>query len=354
MIDNDHENRSSKSQGQSGQSQDGRNHKSRRSVLQNIIAKTSSSVALLNTAAMWNQNPSNALAATQEEPLLLSSSPSPSITHKVNINVRISRADGTFYVRDDPPGTIPTPDNQVFYGTITIGLYGALAPNHVAKFLQYADNPNPFDDNPLPSYSKSSFTTFDQSNGLLTGGVIPGLHFTNSFNGASALEYGGRISPVSLWIDSNNSNNNKKVSHNRKGLITHRNLEVLPNFGILTRGATELDASHTVFGELLPTESSDAFLDRIVDLPTYSNTRPVSVTTTTAAAAATTTAPAATSDFNRESAVGGAASSFYSYQKELFRSAAKTFGDTRIDNIYEGKILRRVEVTSLSIDTLST
>ena len=280
----------------------------------------------------------------------------PPITHKVNFNVRISRADGTFYVRDDPPGTIPTPDNQVFMGTITLGLYGTLAPNHVSKFLQYA-TPNsngnsydPFEEFPFPSYSKSQFTTFTQSNGLLIGGTIPGLHIDN-IGGSAALEYRGRLSAASLWIDDFVGGNKSKISHSKKGLLTHRNLDVLPNFGITTRDARELDGSYTVFGQILPTESSDAFLRRIVDLPTYSNTRPVSVTTTTNTSANANASVPVVSP-SSSGATAEVASSVYSFQRDLFRSAAKTFGDTRLDNIYDGKILRRVEVTSVSVETL--
>ena len=174
---------------------------SRRDILHNLAVSVCSTAT---TALLYN--PSAALALVEEKqrnmdnPILPSFLPT--ITHKVNFNVRISRADGTFYVRDDPPDVIPTPDNQVFTGTITVGLYGTHAPNHVSKFLQYADSSNydPLEDFPLPSYSKSIFTTFIQSNGVLIGGSIPGLSIS-SINGASALEYRGRVIPASLWID---------------------------------------------------------------------------------------------------------------------------------------------------------
>lgn len=303
---------------------------SRRDILHNLAVSVCSTAT---TALLYN--PSAALALVEEKqrnmdnPILPSFLPT--ITHKVNFNVRISRADGTFYVRDDPPDVIPTPDNQVFTGTITVGLYGTHAPNHVSKFLQYADSSNydPLEDFPLPSYSKSIFTTFIQSNGVLIGGSIPGLSIS-SINGASALEYRGRVIPASLWID-DFTQQKAKIPHFKKGLITHRNLDVLPNFGITTREANELNGSHTVFGEIIPTDSSNAFFSRIVDLPTYSMS---------------------TDNTINNPAVGEVASSFYSFQKDLFRSAAKTFGDTRLDNIYEGKILRRVEVTSVSVEKI--
>jgi cyclophilin family peptidyl-prolyl cis-trans isomerase len=258
----------------------------------------------------------------------------PAITHKVTFNVRISRADGTFYVRDEVD---PTPDNNVFTGSVTLGLYGDYAPNHVERFLKYVDvNYSPLDDIPFPSFSRSQFTTLNQSTGLLTGGVIPGLHTTN-FNGASALEYSGRITVASLWAD--DFKGKTKLLHSRPGLLTHKNLNVLPNFGITTRSAFELNSDHTVFGTVLPSTSTSGgedFLSRCVELPTYSNTKPAGTI-------------GQESNANTRAA-GEVASSVYSFQKDLFRSAAKTFGDTRLDNVYEGKILRRVEVTSVKIE----
>lgn len=256
----------------------------------------------------------------------------PTITHKVIFNIRISRADGTFYTRDDPEP--PTPDNQVFTGDIALGLYGDLAPNHVEKFLNYVDvKYSPADDSPLPSYARSQFPSLDQSTGLLAAGYIPGLHLT-SFAGSTALEYGGRILSTKLWADDFLSK--KKTLHYRPGLLTHRDLDVLPNFGITTRSAMELNTGNTVFGSLLPTESSIAFLSRCADLPTYSLDRPA----------------LPIGEEQRSRAAEEVATSVYSFQKNLFRSAAQTFGDTRLGSVYEGKILRRIEVTSVSFEKM--
>lgn len=250
----------------------------------------------------------------------------PEITSKVKFNVRISRADGTFYTRDDET------DKDVFNGSLTFGLYGKIAPNHVEKFLSYAQSYNPLDDNPLPSYSRSQFPSLNQSNGLLTAGFIPGLQLS-TFAGSSALEYRGRILPANLWIEKNQYD---RISHSRAGLLTHRDLDVLPTFGITTRAAHDLDSTNTVFGTIIETESSKAFLGRCIDLPTYSLDRPA--------------VPVGDKVGNSSSrATEEVASSIYSLQKEFFRGAAKSFGDTRLDNVYEGKILRRVEVVSTEI-----
>jgi cyclophilin family peptidyl-prolyl cis-trans isomerase len=292
----------------------------RRSMFEKIVLGATS--AFLSTSAAANA-------------INLQQSPDdPKITHKVTFNVRISRADGTFYTKAEPDA--PGIDNQVFTGSITLGLFGELAPNHVSRFLSYVDVPySPADDNPLPTYARSQFQSLDQSTGLLTAGFSPGLHLT-TFAGSSALEYGGRILSSKLWVD--DFKEKKRLVHNRPGLLTHRDFDVLPEYGITTRAAPELNAAYTVFGTVLPTESSNAFLSRCVDLPTYSLDRP-------AASVGVENSP-------KTRAVEEVASSVYSFQKDFFRGAAKTFGDTRLDNVFEGKILRRVEVTSISFEKL--
>lgn len=244
------------------------------------------------------------------------------ITDKVLMDVRISRQDGTFYVRDDLEDT---PENKVFYGQLTIGLFGTLAPKTVTEFLSYVDiNFNPTDENPLPSYARSSFVSLDQSTGLLLGGNIPSLEVTE-FGGSTALKYGGRILMAPLWFDGQQT---ERISHTRKGLLTHRTLDVTPTFGITTRPATELDGTHTVFGQLLLDDTSQSFLNLVQDLPTYSMERP-------------------RGDPRQETAMDNVASAVFNSQREIFRSAAQTLGDTRVSKLYPGKLLRRVEVTQI-------
>ena len=69
------------------------------------------------------------------------------------------------------------------------------------------------------------------------------------------------------------------------------------------------------------------FLNYVQDLPTYSVDRSRGMT-------------------------DPVSSSVYSFQKEIFRGAAKTFGDSRLTSVFEGKILRRIEVTSIQQQTL--
>jgi len=315
----------------------GRLGASRRDVLQSSVTMT-----MLSTlaASMLFSDPQSALAA--EGGVLANtaaqSQTDPSdavITDKVYMDVRISRQDGTFYVRDDLPDT---PENRVFYGRLVIGLFGKNAPVHCERFLSYITaSASPLDENPLPSYGRSVFTSLDPPTGLLVGGYIPSLQ-VSEVAGQTALRYGSRIIPASLWIENRRGETiPPPVSHSKKGLLTHRVLEVMPTFGITTRSDTrELDSTHVVFGRLLssqetkPSEGDNKaaeFLDIVRDLPVYSVERPSMV------------------DPLNEDPVNSAAQAVYNAQKNFFRGAAKSFGDTRLDKIYEGKLLRRVEVT---------
>jgi cyclophilin family peptidyl-prolyl cis-trans isomerase len=242
------------------------------------------------------------------------------ITDKVFIDVRIARKDGSTYVRDDLDDSF---ENRVLFQRIKIGLYGKQAPNHTEKFLSYIETPSNVDmeellDNPYPSYSRSNFPSLDQETGLLMGGNIPSLR-VKDVAGTAALTYGNRVLPASLWIDTTEN----RISHSTKGLLTHRNLEVLPTFGITTRSQPSLDATHTVFGQVLWDDDTLRFFRDLEDIPTYSVER-----------------PSGFDDFN----TGEVATTVYNAQREFFRGAAKTFGDDRVSKLYNGKLLRRMEV----------
>lgn len=254
----------------------------------------------------------------------------PQITHKVFFDVRISRSDGTFYVRD--PNVNGQTDGEAtdepFYGQLVFGLFGNRCPNHVKQFLSYVDVPYEID-NPLPSYSRSRFTTLDISSGLLIGGAIPGLDVT-SLAGGNVLEYGGRVLPAKLWLEDAGG---EKIAHTKKGLLTHRDLDVTPTFGITTVGSsTALDSTHTVFGCVL--EDKAGFLEKVIDLPVLTDSGKVSRT-----------------DMNaEEDSVGSSlASSLFTAQRKVFRDAAKTFGDSRLEKVYDGKLLRRIDVSKVGV-----
>ena len=247
----------------------------------------------------------------------------PKVTQKVYIDVRISRADGTFYVKPDDE---VRPDDEPFYGQLVVGLFGEQVPQHCKEFVSYIDVPYQVD-TPMPSYSRSKFQTLDSSTGLLVGGTIPGLA-VNIIAGGQVLEYSGRVLPAKLWLE---DKSNQKISHTRKGLLTHRNLDVTPSFGITTRGySTILDSDHTVFGLVL---EDSGLLDKVVDLPVLTDGGTVSKT----------------SDELGVSPGGSVASSVFTAQRRVFRDAAKTFGDTRLERVYDGKLLRRIEVTKVGL-----
>jgi cyclophilin family peptidyl-prolyl cis-trans isomerase len=247
------------------------------------------------------------------------SMPQVPITDKVFFDVRVARQDGSTYVRDDLPDTF---ENQVLKARIGFGLYGSVAPNHVERFLSYVVPPKDDDvENPYPCYGRSSFTALDQETGLLQGGYVPSLR-VKDIGGSTAITYGSRVMPASLWIDKASSSYGK-LSHTTKGLLTHKTLDPTPSFGITTRAAPELDGTHTVFGQVLWDESTLEWFRNLEEIPTYSIDRPSAYD---------------------DSQTGGVATSVYNAQREFFRGAAKSAGDTRVNKLYEGKLLRRTEV----------
>lgn len=277
--------------------------------------------ALLSAASLGSQA-SNAIEVTSSTQYIDASQAK--ITNKVYFNVRISRQDGSFYVRDDLPDT---PENQVFYGKLMVGLFGQNAPIHVEKFLSYIPSlaSSPFEENPLPSYGQSQFPRIDQDTGLVWGGKIPSLQVAE-YGGSSALQYYGRILPASLWMERDREL--QRISHNQKGLLTHASLDLTPEFAITTRRDNkELDGRYTVFGKILQDDSSDQFLSLIQDLPTYEVNLPSS----------------------SDGVVEDAASVIFNAQRQFFRNTAKQFGDSRLGKTYEGKFLRRVEVTQVGM-----
>lgn len=273
----------------------------------------------------------------------------PTITHKVFFDVRISRKDGTFYVRDDLPDI---PENQVWQGRITFGLFGDYAPFVVDQFLKYLPDgpgdPNMLSDNPFPKYDRSLFTKYDSKDDLISGGSIPGLEIAE-FGGSTALKYGERVlASPSLWIEKDLSSKYTKLKHNAPGLLTHRILDIMPSFDITALSTSplspneQLDGTHFIFGTMLLGEKEDEslrkqnleFLKVASDIPTYSVDRPPT------ASLSSTKQSGEVSDPKEE-----IASAVFNKQREIFRGAAKSFGDTRIDKVYEGKFLRKVQVT---------
>jgi cyclophilin family peptidyl-prolyl cis-trans isomerase len=331
----------------------------RRSILHSMAAH---SLALCSTMTMLPRSslaaPSSTIAASTPTPTTTTiisfiSPEQATVTDKAYMNVRISRQDGTFYVRDDLPDT---PENKVFYARLVFGLFGKEAPRHVEKFKSYIVPPknsaattnNDSDDDPLPLYDRSTFTSFDQGTGVLMGGKIPSLELTE-MAGSTALRYGGRLLPASLWLEQRNSNSGNRiiVSHTARGLLTHRQLEALPDFGITTRtDTTMLDRSHVVFGKLILDDDAQAFLNIVSNLPTYGLERPNPINNDNDLMVSSSSS---NNSNNNPALVNDAAAAVFNAQRQFFRKTAKAFGDSRLDKLYEGKLLRRVEVTSTGI-----
>ena len=286
------------------------------------------------------QSSSSSMAAALADPV---------ITDKVHFNIRISRPDGSFYVRDDDVDAAEI--DRVFYCRIVVGLFGQDVPNHVQRFLSYCIGTeqqlaasSAAGGSDAPSYASSMVTGMDPATGLLQAGVIPSLRVTLAVAGTTtALEYRGRLVPASVWLDAvpsktsssatSSTQQKQPLSHVGKGLLTHARLDLTPTFGITTRSDTrELDGSHQVFGRILFDESEGAyeFLERVRDLPTYSLERPISM------------------DDEDDTPVDAIADAVFAAQRNFFRKLAKDVGDTRLDKVYPGKFLRRVEVTQVS------
>lgn len=309
---------------------------SRRLMLTKELPSVVSSTLMATTVMVC---PSVVSAATDTQQAVESSPASssvfPPVTHKVFFDLRISRSDGSFYVRDELPND--PAENRVFTGTVTMGLFGTLAPVHVEEFLKYVTVPyDPLDDNPAPCYGRSVFTRLNQSNGLLEGGSIPGLEVT-TIGGGSAIRYNDRILPSPVWLEKGGGASKDRLSHGiGKGLLTHRTLDLSPNFEITTRPNADLDSTHFVFGRLLLDEDETGsegnlkFLDTCQDIPTYSMDR-----------------PAAPDNVDR--ATEELASAVFAKQRDFFRGAAKTLGDTRLGKVYEGKLLRRICVSKVGL-----
>ena len=334
----------------------------KRRKFMNVILTT-----LLSAATVVSPRPSLAATPSTSSPPATASATTrtsvaeaqPKVTDRLFFNVRISRQDGTFYVRDDED--LNDPNDQVFSGQLILELFGDVAPETVQRFKSYAIVPTTVLDGeaPLPTYARSVFSSVDAATGLIVGGKIPGLDIT-LVNGASALRYGSRVFPASLWLEkrattssSSSSSSNSpgiKLSHRGKGLLTHAILEPLPIFGITTRSdTTELDATHVVFGRIVLSDDDDktsknagrAFVQRVLELPTYSVDSRPSAAETQDVNGLVTTAEA--------TLVEEAAQAVFSAQRNFFRKTAQALGDSRLEKVYPGKLLRRVEVTQVGV-----
>jgi len=258
----------------------------------------------------------------------------PATTDEVRLRVRISRSDGTFYDKTGEGGD--TPGDSVFSASLRIGLFGTSAPIHAQQFLKYIDGGEVSgtsvavgeDDEPFPSYGSSSFKSYDDALGILEGGSISGLS-AESFGGAPALRYGRRLIPATLWLEKNGNNMSGTCP---PGMLVHRTLDVLPTFGVTVRPTTVRDGKIVgsrdetiVFGRVTIDGDAENFFSAASALPTYSVERPT---------------------YSDEGGITQTvAANVFNNQRDFMRNFAGAIGDTRLSKVYNGKLLRRVEVT---------
>ena len=252
-------------------------------------------------------------APATSAPTLAPATSEPRITHRLFMEVRIARTDGTFAVRDDD-------DDPPYRGRLTFGLYGDAAPKSTRQFLQFVEGSDAssvfgVSDDGLPRGPRYSKSLFARRDGLvLEGGKIGGLTPV-ALGAARLLRYkdGSALDVSSPPVESSG------VRHARRGLLTRRVLDGGPEFGITLTALDppELEAERVVFGTLL--DGGDEFLRRVERLPVYS--------------------------YASAEEPGSIADEVFQAQKKFFVDASKSFRDDRAASIYPGKILRRVEVT---------
>ena len=253
-------------------------------------------------------------------------------------------------------------------GRVVIGLYGKEAPKTVAHFLQFF--PKAGD---RPSYSTGAFFRHEPGK-WLEGGRISGL-FPTQLAGSESFEWNGGVYPLKAPVEAN------ELHHDRKNLLSHKKFNAGPEFAVLLSPGThagimrashvsvlrlreqsvcvgrqasctelvlhahvwmctvgmwlahgwlsssdrggaagELDATNTVFGEVLEGEN---LLLEMAELPFVTG--------------------------KSLDPSGSVASNLFAAQNQYFRGLAKAVGDTRVAKTYPGKLLRRVEITKAGV-----
>ena len=200
-------------------------------------------------------------------------------------------------------------------GRLEFEIFGDDAPAAAANFLsfvrgdigQFAKTPGEG-----PSYRQGAFTTLEPGV-LLQGGRINGLKL-GEFGGEPVWEFGTRPVPVKAVVEAND------LSHDRRGLLTRKQFQAGPEFGITLGPATSLNGGWEVFGRVSSDESG--LLKLMEGLP-YITGRSLEE-------------PGSVSD------------GIFNAQKGLFGGLAKGMGDARAED-RTGRLLRRVEMVNCGL-----
>lgn len=237
----------------------------------------------------------------------------PEITDKVKLDIKIAN-----YTEE----SIGRNRGATGSGSVTIGLYGKASPEHVKRFMNVIRG----DGVETPNYGNALFYKITPT-GLLEMDKVKGIRKVN-IAGQEQYEYNGNILSGYTPLLENNG-----LSHNRKGLLSAKQLASTPEFSITLNDKpskdelNELDTFHCVFGEVL---SGFDVLQAIYELPTYSY-------------------QTSTGYGGRERGVeSGIADKWFSSQREFYVNVGKSFGDTRAVDL-RGKVLKRVQIKGFQV-----
>lgn len=221
----------------------------------------------------------------------------PQVTHKIFLDIKIAN-----YTEE----SVGTNKGATGSGRLVIGLYGKDSPESVKNFLCTLDG-NGLD---RPNFIRSQFSRV-QDDVLLEVEKVKGINKIN-IGGADAFEYQGNIlADYKPILETNN------LLHDKKGLLTRRQLYDGPEFGITLGAATSLDGFHVVFGRVL--EGLDV-IDALAAIPKY-------------------TYKAASGYVGTGS--DGVADKWFESQRKFYVSLGQSLGDTRAVDL-RGRLLRRV------------
>eukprot|EP01038_Epipyxis_sp_PR26KG_P008017 gene8017-10865_t len=226
---------------------------------------------------------------------------SPMITEKVFLDIKIAN------YTEESKGKNRAAQGS---GKIVIGLYGKDAPQSVAIFLETIRS----NGTSLPTYYNSQFSRLSEE-GIMEVEKVRGIN-SITIAGVEKYEYAGNVLDYKPILEPN------RISHNRRGLLTRKQLTAGPEFGITLKENKELDAFHIAFGEVL-----DGFevLDAIANIPTYTY-----------------------STKTEKGVEGGLADKWFESQKSFYVGVGKTFGDLRaVDR--RGKPLRRITIKNAGL-----